>query len=239
MRCSQCGDEISGDGGLCTYCDSRQAVNAAKGGRGQGTKRRTGRTNTKKTDAKEAKESDVSSTSNLSKNLSRTPVAAANAPPKYAKWSFTTPLSSVVFAVGSLFSVLASVCSFVASVLDFAKQLHEPGIWKMVMMIAFAVLLAICDECYKITKQQTVKFPSLAFLPVMTGWGGKLGFATFSGRCKCGARLRFYDRPSGPIEDDADGKAVDLAERHMMAQCVREPKKHVWSLGHVTQVLSA
>ncbi len=236
MRCSQCGDEISGGGGLCTYCDSRQAVNAAKGGRGQSAKRRTGRTSTKKTGAKEI---DVGSASNLSKNPSRAPVVAANAPPSYAKWTITTPLSSVVFAVGSLFSVLASVCSFVASVLDFAKQLHEPGIWKMVMMIAFAVLLAICDECYKITKQQTFKFPSLPFLPVMTGWGGKLGFAAFSGKCKCGGRLRFYDRPNEPIEDDADGKAADLAERHMMAQCVREPKKHVWSLGHVEQVLSA
>ena len=236
MRCSQCGDEISGDGGLCTYCDSRQAVNASKGGRGQSAKRRTNPSNTKRTGVKE---SDAGSASNPSNNLNRAAATAANAPPNYAKWAITTPLSSMVFAVGSLFSVLASVCSFVASVLDFAKQLHEPGIWKMVMMIAFAVLLAICDECYKVTKQRTFKFPSLPFLPVMTGWGGKLGFAAFSGRCKCGGRLRFYDRSNKPIEDDADGKATNLAESHMMAQCVREPKKHVWSLGHVKQVLSA
>ncbi len=85
--------------------------------------------------------------------------------------------------------------------------------------LGIGVLFAIVFALFRVARGRTLALSRFAALPGVVGWGGRIGIVRLIGRCRCGGRLRFYDRGAG--------KKGNFA-RDMVAECRRVPERHQW-----------
>jgi hypothetical protein len=98
----------------------------------------------------------------------------------------------------------------------------------LLAVVALLTLLAVVLGLRGAAKRRTQHFGPSSILPALTGWGGRIGIARFKGRCSCGGRLRFYDKPIEWVENLETGKRLRVTKREVVAECARDPQHHVW-----------
>ena len=104
------------------------------------------------------------------------------------------------------------------------KPVHP--VWVFVFLgLVVVIALAMCLR--RVAKNETQHFPSLSWLPALTGWGRRIGLARMTGTCPVdGGRLRFYDKPVRWAYDLNTGKRK-VTQRRMAAECVKNDE-HWW-----------
>lgn len=151
-----------------------------------------------------------------------------------AKWSWRSPLT---LAVLTWVSVVLGAVGVVAGwqglspVVSFfrGRSAEPPSLaWTYVFLGVMLVFL-LSMGLRGVARQRTQHFPSVPWLPALTGWGGRVGLAKLEGRCpRDGAALRFYNKPIKWVEDLKTGKRK-ITQRQMAAECSRNPD-HWWSV---------
>lgn len=163
--------------------------------------------------------------------------SSAGTPEYDLKWSWRSPLTlaalnwvSVILGVLSLGSVY-KVFEPLVSALTSGEGLAGVGTIELVwvfVLIGLILLFAIAMSLRRIARNETQHLSPLSALPAITGWGGRIGLARLRGKCTCGGRLRFYNKPVGYSSPHPQtGKQV-VTEREKTAECVRDPKHHAW-----------
>lgn len=158
--------------------------------------------------------------------------------PEYeVKWSWRSPLTlavltwvSVVLGVLSLGSVYKVFEPLVSGLLDgagFDAASSAQPIW-IYVFIGIILLFAIAMILRRIASNETQHLSRFSFLPAITGWGRRIGFARLKGRCVCGGKLRFYSKAVGFSPPDPQTGKQRVTEREMTAECVRDPRHHTW-----------
>ncbi len=153
-----------------------------------------------------------------------------------AKWSWRSPLTlavltwiSVIFGLLSLGSAYKVVESLVSAILgaDSTGNLKPiQPVWTFILM-GLIFVFALAMFLRRVAKNETLHFPTLSWLPALTGWGGRIGFARLQGTCPIdGGRLLFYDKPVDWVVDLDKGKRK-VTQRQMAAECVKNDE-HWW-----------
>lgn len=132
------------------------------------------------------------------------------------KWSWKSPLTlavltwiSVIFgllSLGSGYKVLESAAGALLS-LGNSETIPQVQPIGMFVFLGFVVIFGGAMALRRITKNETQHFPSISWLPVLTGWGKRIGLARMKGICPIdGGHLRFYDKPIVWVNDPHTGK---------------------------------
>lgn len=146
-------------------------------------------------------------------------------------WSWRSSLTqSRLASACAILGVLTLLTGYAA----FRSQINGPdhgtGVLGLALLMTFLVLVALLGIVIYlrgVVVHRTQHFGATGLLPVLTGWGGEIRLARFTGQCHCGGRLRFYNKPLGWIEDFNTGKRR-VTERTMGAECRRSPRDHWW-----------
>lgn len=152
------------------------------------------------------------------------------------KWSWRSPLTlavltwiSVISGLLSLGSVYKVVEPLVSTILgmDGAGNLKPvQPVWAFVFL-GLVVVFALAMFLRRVARNETQHFPSLSWLPALTGWGRRIGLARMQGTCPFdGGRLRFYDKPVQWVDDLNTGKRK-VTQQRMAAECVKNDE-HWW-----------
>lgn len=93
--------------------------------------------------------------------------------------------------------------------------------------MGLVVVFGLAMFLRRVAKNETQHFPVMSWLPVLTGWGRRIGLARMQGTCPIdGGRLRFYDKPVLWADDLNAGKRK-VMQRRMAAECVKN-NEHWW-----------
>ena len=157
----------------------------------------------------------------------------SNRPTYEVKWFWHSPLTQARIVLAGV--ILGALC-LLTGYAGVRSQVYglDRGVTSLdlAVLIAFAVfvsLLGLAIFLGRVVARRTQHFGSTGLLPVLTGWGGRIGVARFTGTCYCGGRLRFYNKPVEWIEDLNTGRRR-ATERTMGAECVRSPRDHWWQV---------
>lgn len=154
-----------------------------------------------------------------------------------AKWSWRSPVTmgiltwiSVALGVLGVVAGWQGIAPLFESLTDNGPTLFEapkPG-WLITFGVAFLLLVVVLG-LRKVTKHRTQHFSPISWLPALTGWGGRVGLARFTGDCSiCGGSLKFYDKPTQWIVN-LETRKRKVTERRMAAECVNN-EEHCWTI---------
>lgn len=156
---------------------------------------------------------------------------SSNVPTYEVKWSWRSPLTQARIVLAG--ATLGALC-LLTGYAGFRSQIYglDRGVTSLdlALLVAFGVFVALLGLAIYlggVVARRTQHFGSTGLLPVLTGWGGRIGVARFTGKCHCGGRLRFYNKPVEWIDDLSTGRRR-AAERTMGAECVHNPRDHWW-----------
>lgn len=151
------------------------------------------------------------------------------------KWSWKSPLTQAVLTWASVvlgvLGVLAGWRGFAPWFKSFGHGLPTeiPALGWIISLFVLLFLLVVTISLGRIAKHRTQHFSSWAFLPSITGWGGRIGLAKLQGDCpKCGGKLIFYDKPVEWISDVQSGRRK-VTRRAAAAECTRN-SDHWWTV---------
>lgn len=167
------------------------------------------------------------------------PSSASTTPQYDVKWSWRSPLTLAaltwisvllgILSLGSGYKVFEPLISAFVKGAGLEGMSEMQPVWIFVLLGLFLVF-AVAMTLRRIAKNETQHLSRFGFLPAITGWGRRIGLARLRGKCQCGGRLRFYSKAVAWSQPDPQTGKQRVTDRDLTAECVRDPKHHVWRI---------
>ena len=149
--------------------------------------------------------------------------------------TITGLIGIVTFVTGwnSLAPAVRSLSNLASGTVTMSSMTTGQIAWMYGLLIAVTALSVAIAACRRV-RSQTFTPSHLSFLPAVAGITDnrghrRLALVRLSGRCvECGGKLRFYNKVTAEHYEIVEGRRKRVVdEREPVAECSRNPKRHV------------